>query len=740
MTANTILASTTTRKSWCAWCKGRCGVNVHVEGELLRKVSPDPDSPLGVFGQGCRGIHYRKAAEFFYSELRLKYPLKRKGSRGENKWELISWDRALDEIAERLSDLKSRYGAETLVATAGDAWMNPDEYKTRFLNLFGSPNIVGPSPICMGPRGLVCEAIFGWYPQFSVKPVTECVLSLGSNMAVTRPGVWKNFLAAQKRGAKLIVIDPRKTETTEKADIWLQLKPGTDAVLLMAMIDDIIKSESYNKDFVNKWCHGFDSLKERAREYPVDRAEKICGVPAKQIRNAAEMYATNQPGAIVEGMGIEQQVNSVQIVHARCILAGLTGNMDVEGGEELPGAHSSSGFVTDRQIELLSSLPTEQRRKQIAYDRFRLQSFPGQNLLNKYVGSKAGERGGVHWYKGQGNFPSMIRTILTEDPYPVKAMISSASNPLVSMPNTRLVYRALQKLDLYVVVDLIMNPSAQMADYVLPVASWLEKPLLYSSHGLTDILIGCHAAVSSKTSQYDRRNDFDFWRGLGIRLGQKEYWPWSSLEESYRERMKNMEISFDELCERGWVRDIKPDYLKYKRHGFNTPTGKIEFYSTVFEELGYDPLPYHIPPPASEERDPDQAKEYPLILINGSRSRMYVHSLWREVPSVRKKYPYPIVQMHPETARSLSINDGDWVWLETPMGRIRQRCSYFEGIQTDVVHADGQWWYPELPGNEPFLYGLWLSNVNAILDDNPEICNDIIGSWPQRHALCKVYK
>jgi anaerobic selenocysteine-containing dehydrogenase len=171
MSANTNQQNAIYRKSWCGWCKGRCGVKVYIEGEVLKEVKLDSDSPLGAFGQGCKGIRYgRGAAEFFYSEHRLKYPLKRKGSRGENKWEMISWEKALDEIAERLRDLKNRYGAETLVATAGDAWMNPDEYKTRFLNLFGSPNIIGPSPICMGPRGLVCETIFGWYPQFSVRP------------------------------------------------------------------------------------------------------------------------------------------------------------------------------------------------------------------------------------------------------------------------------------------------------------------------------------------------------------------------------------------------------------------------------------------------------------------------------------------------------------------------------------------------------------------------------------------
>jgi anaerobic selenocysteine-containing dehydrogenase len=672
--------------------------------------------------------------------MRLKYPLKRAGKRGEDKWTRISWDEALDEIAGRLSELKSSYGAETLALTAGDAWLNPDEYKARFLNLFGSPNIIGPSPICMGPRGLVCDAILGWSPQFSVRPTTKCVVSLGSTMDITRPGVWQTFLKAQKNGAKLIVVDPRRTAAAAKANLWLQLRPGTDAALLLGMINHIIQADLFDRPFVEKWCHGFEAMAERAKEYNLDKVANITRVPAERIREAAVMYASHNPATIVEGMGVEQQTNSVQVIHARCVLAGLTGNLDIEGGEELPGPHSAVGLTTDRQIELLEVLSEEQRRKQIAYDRFKLHSLPGQELLQKYIGTKAGERGGVHWYKGQAHLPSVYRTIISGKPYPIRALISSASNPLVSHPNTIMVHRALKATDLFVMLDLVMNPTAQLADYVLPVASWLEKPLLYSGHGLQDGLYGCQAAVPYCTDQYDRRNDFDFWRGLGVRLGQKSQWPWRTIEESYAERMADMELSFDELCEVGWIRDIGPNYKKYEKQGFNTSTGKVEFYSTIFEELGYDPLPYYQAPPVSSERTPELAKQYPLILINGGRSMEFVHSLWREIPVVRQKHPDPLIQMHTDTAVHLGISEGDWVWVETPLGRVRLRCAYFDGLNPEVVHADSQWWYPELPGKEPFLYGLWLSNINTVIDDDPEVCNEIIGSWPQRHTLCRIYK
>lgn len=729
------LAGLSVKKSICWWCKGRCGVRVYLDGSRLVKVEPDPGATGGARGSGCAGVRFKNAPDWFYSKHRLTFPLKRAGRRGENKWQTISWDQALDEIAGQLQRLKNQYGAETLVAVSGDSWTH-DEYKTRFLSLFGSPNITGPSPICMGPRSLVSEAVMGWYAQFTVRPSSRCIVSLGCNIPVGRPGTWKSVLEARRQGAKLITLDPRRTETAAQSDIWLQLKPGTDAVVLLAMINHIITNGLYNKEFVENWCHGFDALSERSKAYSPERAEEISGVPSGDIKRAAEMYATSRPGIFVEGMGVEQQSNAAQIIHARCILAALAGNIDIEGGEELPGPHT--GIVTDRQVEMLSALTPEQRSRQIAYDRFKLHSFPGQELLIKHIGEKSGEKGGVQWYTGQANQPSVYRAILSEKPYPVKAMVASAGNPLVSHANTRQVYSALKKMDLLVVLDLMMNPTAQIADYVLPAASWLERPQLWSYMGYIDTLSACHAAVSPQTDEYDRRNDFDFWRGLGVRLGQEEHWPWETLEDSYRQRMSGFSLSFDQLAEKGCYRDIPPRYKKYEVCGFSTHTGKVELYSTIFEQLGYDPLPYYSPPYA--ERVPEVDRDYPLILINGSRVREYMHAMWREVEATRSRHRDPLVQVHPETAKSLGIEDGEWVWIETSMGRIRQRCLYFDGIKPGVVHADSQWWYPDLPGEEPFLYGIWLSNVNVIIDDDCEKCNEITGSWPLRYARCRLYR
>jgi anaerobic selenocysteine-containing dehydrogenase len=188
--------------------------------------------------------------------------------------------------------------------------------------------------------------------------------------------------------------------------------------------------------------------------------------------------------------------------------------------------------------------------------------------------------------------------------------------------------------------------------------------------------------------------------------------------------------------------DFPPDeYKKYESMGgFGTPTGKVELYSTIFEKWGYDPLPHYEEPKESPLSTPELAKEYPLMLITGGRFQPYFHSEHRQIESIRKRRPEPLVQIHPETAKKLGIEDGDWVWIETPRGRVRQKCTYFDGIHPQVVHGEHGWWFPEIPGEAPWLGGVWESNINVVVDDDPNRCNPISGGWPLKTALCKVYK
>ena len=730
------------KRAICMWCHCHCRVGVHVKDGELVKVDVDEGLPKGhllaTTVKACPRA--RAAAEWFHHPDRLNYPLKRVGEKGEGKWQRVSWDQALDEIAQKLGELKSTYGPETLAFTQGTLRTH-QEYTARFFNLFGSPNIVGgPANICFCPANAISAAMYGWPGnQPWLRPgLTKCILLLGANPSESNRLLWYAILAIQRAGAKLIVVDPRRTKQAERADIWLQLRPGTDAALIMGMINVIIAEELYDKEFVERWCHGFDKLVARARDYTPEKVAEITWLPAEKIREAARLYATSKPAASFDTMGVEQSPNNAETLQARFILPAITGNLDIRGGERLSGLNPH--LISEAEIELSDKLPPEQKAKMLGGDRARLFSWQCYEMIQDNVrrvwGKQLVQNAHCHAWA-----PIAYRAIITDQPYPVRAMISVGSNPMIAHANTKLVYKALKTLDLYVVVDFWMTPSAELADYVLPAASWLERPNIYTLHGSMNIVEVGEAAFPHLPASYERRTDYDFWRGLGIRLGQEEYWPWQDLEEALDYRLSPMGYTVREfIAQKGGSERLPGVERKYSETGFGTPTGKVELYSTVLESLGYDPLPRYEEPAETPISDPELAQEYPLILITGGRVQPYYHSEHRQIDSFRRKYPHPRIQIHPEKASELGIADGDWVWIETPRGRVKQKCQYFAGIDPRVVHAQHGWWFPEEPGEEPWLRGAWQSNINVLTDDDPEHCNQISGGWPLRTGLCKVYK
>ena len=729
------------RKTICMFCHSHCPVQITVRNGRLEKVEGDQAHPhakiVSTVVRACPRA--RAAAEWLYHPDRLHYPLKRKGERGEGKWETISWDEALDEIAEKLKVIKEKHGAEA-VATSAGTHRTVDEYRLRFMNLFGSPNVASQAQICFVPTGAVATLLIGCGANLTnLRPgITKSILLVGANPEQHGRRLWLGILETKRQGAKLIVIDPRRTEAAKRADIWLQVRPGTDTALLMGMINVIIAEELYDREFVEKWCHGFDKLAERAHEYPPEKVAEATWVPADKIREAARVYAANKPATSMNMMGLEHVTNSIQAIHARYILPAITGNIDLRGGDVLRSP-LTTGYISSAEIGLGEKLPPEQKAKALGADRFKLFTHLPGELMEENMKKVWGK---AHPSTSLSHAPLVYRAMITGKPYPIRAMITAASNPMVTQANTKLVYKALKSLDLYVVTDFWLTPSAELADYVLPAASWMERPFIFTYVETVDSIEAGEAAVPSKVEgEYDHRDDYEFWRGLGIRLEQQEYWPWQTLEEAYDYRLAPLAYTLKEFMSKKDGRYASPiEYKKYERTGFGTPTGKVELYSTVLEKLGYDPLPRYEEPPESPYSTPELAKEYPLILITGGRILPYYHSEHRQIESMRKRYPEPIMEIHPSTASQLGIGDGDWAWIETPRGRCRQKCRYFEGIDPGVVHAQHGWWFPEEPGEEPWLHGVWESNINVVTDDEPDHCNKISGGWPLRAALCKVSK
>jgi anaerobic selenocysteine-containing dehydrogenase len=724
------------------WCHSHCRVAAHIEDGRLVQVTEDDRHPRSSYlrpvVRACPRA--RAAAEWFYHPDRLRFPQKRAGERGQGKWQTISWDQALNEIADKLKKLKEQYGPETLALTMG-TYRTCHEFGARFFHLFGSPNLVGGAAnICHAPTNQIACAVIGRPINMSIlRPNTRCVMLIGTNPEQSGRALWHVFLGAKKQGVKFIVIDPRRTQTAQIADIWLQNRPGTDAALLMGMINIIIERGLYDREFVEKWCYGFDQLRARASEYSLDTVSQITWVAADKIEEAAVLYATSRPAIVHNMMGLEQQHANTEGLHARFILPAITGNIDERGGEIIYGLYPN--FIPEVDMELSDKLPPEQKAKMLGTDTAKLFSWEAYEMVQGNV-ERVWGRKMVRYCHCHAHSPAVLRAILSGEPYPVKAMITAGNNPMVTYANVKLVYKALKALELYVVNDFWMTPSAELADYVLPIASWLERPHI---HTLLDAFaaleVGEQPMPAQVAGQYDRRSDYEFWRGLGLRLGQEEYWPWQDLEEVYNYRLSPTGMTIQDFIQQkaGFDKGVTEE-KKYERTGFATPTGKVELYSTILEKLGFDPLPRHREPIEGPVNDPELAREYPLVLTTGSRFLPFYHSEHRQIESMRKERPHPLVQINPKTAAELGIGDGDWVWVETPRGRMKQRCQLFDGIDPRVVHAEHGWWFPEQPGEEPWLHGAWQSNVNILTTDEVEQCNPVSGGWPVRGLLCRLSK
>jgi anaerobic selenocysteine-containing dehydrogenase len=729
-------------------CSENCGLLVTSRDGKIVDIRGNMDFPSKGHGCADRMPHL---AKWLYHPDQLLYPLKRKGERGENSWERISWDQALDEIAGKLASLKTDYGAETLALNEGTYRSDMYGIRTRFLNLFGNPSNIGcAGTICYCNRVAMRLALTGSGTYPPKVPQIRCIV-MGANITESGPIRWRPMRKRLAEGAKLIVVDPRRTDVAKEADIWLQLRPGTDGALFMAWINVIIEEGLYDRQFVDEWTFGFDRLKERATEYTPERVAGITWLPAEKIRESARVYATCKPGMIFAGLGADEiGLNAIRVEQARICLRAITGNFGSQGGETPlgpgPVVNGQMG-IRDAMLQLAEKLPAEQRKKQIGSDRFKLMMWPGYEAMAPHFEKTYGTPFPMSAHNFIGNQPLIFKAILEGEPYPIKAMITWGANPLLNSTDVKMIYRALKSpnLDLHVVLEHVMTPTALLADYVLPTTSKLEKTICHT-HEDFDPTFACGERAVEPLGE--RKTEYHFFRGLALRLGLGEYFPWETEEELADYRLKPLGVTFKEAATRKYV--IKSDQpWTYETinprtgepTGFATETGKVELCSRVLEKLGYDPLPFYEEPPESPIRTPEVAEEFPLILISGGKFRPMFHSENRQIGiGTREQHPDPLMDIHPDTARDLGIEDGDWAYIETRRGVIKQKARVTDGIDPRVVNVQSHWWFPEQPAREPWLHGLWWSNSNVLTISDPETFDPVTGGWPLRALLCKVYK
>ena len=720
------------KRSYCGLCHPRCGLLLEIENGRIIKAKGDPDHPISR-GRICsRGS---LMPDHVHHPDRINYPIKRRGEKGSGKWQRLTWDQALDEVAEKLEALRRKYGSETLAFTHGTKrtyhW---DE--RRFFNLFGSPNVCGVNNICMCPSQAVEYATHGGFTWGDIRH-TRCVVLWGHGPSKSDPiGLYPMILQAKKNGAKLIVVDPRRIDEAEKADIWLPIRPGTDVALMLGWIRIIIEEGLYDRDFVDNWTVGFEDLKAAAAEYTPQRVAKITWLTPEQVIESARCYGSTKPAVIPWGFGLDKQgINATQAARARCCLKALTGNLDIPGGESLGCNDPVGRIISDEEMQLNEALPAKQSAKQIGADQYPFFGFPGWSKSNE--ANHRLPREYMHPPNADMTCVAHARPVfeamITGKPYPVRAAISVASNPMLSLPNVRHTYQALKNLDLYVVGEFYLTPSAALADYVFPICSTVETTELWLTGGF------CVACPRGIEPLYERRNTYDFWRGLAVRLGQGEHWPWKTIDEVWDYRLSPLGLTFNRLLEQNGLFG-KPEFQRYKKFGFGTPSGKVELRSSTFEALGCEPVPVYREMAHSPLSDSKLTGAFPLVLITGSRFMPMYHSEQRQIEKARKKRPDPVVNLHPETAKKLNLNEGDWVKVETPLGSIRLRLNLSDRVDRRMADAEHGWWFPERDQADPNLFSVFESNANVLCPDGSEFCSPEIGSWPHTALLCRVEK
>jgi len=687
-------------KTICQMCYFYCGLDVYCEDGRIAKIEGMKEHPANRGSICPKGL---AAQQLVTDPNRLRTPLLREGHRGHGQWQEISWEEALAIIAERLSEVREQHGPEAVAYHRGQApgWVTAMNYVTRFMNTFGSPNLVTHSHLCFQPRGIAHVSTYGGVPEPDFDRA-RCILLWGFNPVYTAlPNYARRIMATKAKGAKLIVVDPRFSQTAAKADLWLQPKPGTDLAVALAMAKALIEERLYDEAFVRDWTVGFEQLREHLDAVAPDAIAQLTGVPFAQIQRAARLFAENAPAVVKEGNGLDQHVNVVQTVRAIALLPALTGNLNVEGGNifvpPLP-------FV---DVQGRGTLPEDWEQRSIS-------THP--------------------LYFRQGNAlhdEELLGALETGEPYPIRCLLIQGGDPVAANSNTARTKELLDRLDFIAVHDLYLTASAQIADLVLPAASFLERNhLVYYRYRPSprSNMVALQQQVVPPVGE--SRSDVDFVFDLARKLGMSEAFPWASKEEAFDWELEPLGIAVDDLRGRpeGYQRDYSPEelYRTHGREGFGTASGKAELYSTRLEQFGYDPLPKTEPAPDSLQ----PSKEYPLLCGTGLKLGIHTHTQFHSLPWICEVEPDRFLEIHPEQARDLGICSGDRIALESPWGRVSAIARISEGVDPQVVmlaYGYGQ----------PYARSGWKS-AN---DMTPHALADpISGTTSNRRVPCRIVR
>ena len=703
----------TVHPSQCWECNTYCGSLVTMRDGEVAKIAPNPDHP-GSKGAFCvKGI--RAVREWTENENRLLHPLRRIGPRGGGQWEPVSWDDALDEMADKLAAARSQHGPLSIAGAVSGAAFSRGAVMALLMRSIGSPNWMINQDLCGGCQAL-SEKLTGT-PMKNGEDIenARCALIVGRNPYAADPAQWLALKALKKRGGRIVVIDPMQGPASDLADIWLRPKPGTDAALALSIAQILVTENRHDKAFVDQWCHGFDRYKTRIDAYPPEIAAELTGVPADDIVAAARCYGEG-PSVFVPGHGIDAFSAGVQTFRAFDCLVAISGNLDRIGGNRLQKKPSGFRAYLDLIHDPQFRLPLEVETKTIGAARFPLWAGP------------------EGWQTACHN-PSVIEAILTDEPYPVRAMYISGVNIVVTYPDAARTIEAMKSLDFVAVATQNMNPTSAFADIVLPKTTTLEEEEVHLQGGVSCVGYTCPVL----TPRGEARCDLDIALGLRDRLADRQaltqdFLPWANQRAFNEYLLGDSGFTIEALREKGFA-TFPHELGAFENNGFATPTGKVELYSERLDAMGLEALPDYTAP-AAESSDAEERSAFPLILLTGIREKTYHHSRFRDQAWARKVSPDPLLQIHPETAATFGVTDEQWVTVHTAGTETscRVKAQVTEGAPRGVVATGMGWWEPY--ARDPAL-GARDININGAMSYGGP-WDPVTGSPDSRGRRCRI--
>ena len=685
------------RKTICSICNphSHCGIDAYVSDGVIVKVEGTKENP---HSEGTLCSKGNASRQYIYHADRIHTPLVRKGDRFSGDFVPISWKDALDLITDRLSKIKVESGPESVIFYVGfPKWMRP--FVKRLALGFGSPNFCTESSVCQKARYLANGLNYGALGGPDISN-SRCLVVWSGNPFYSNTAIVRGILKAREKGLKIIDVGPLVTPLTAHADIHLRIRPGTSGALALGMAHVMIEEGLIDREFIQNYALGFEEYASYVRGFTPVATEEITGVPSRLIIDAARLYATTKPACMLNSPNATtHHTNGLQNTRAITALVGLTGNYDVKGGNPLvkPAYLNVANGLATRDLEFEQPRAWSDLSPRIGQDRYPV------------------------WCKvvSEAQALHMPFQIESGEPYPLRAMLAFGLNTRM-WPGSDFMEANLRKLDFIVDMDIFMTDSARLADLVLPACTSLERSEL--KFYAEKYVIWTQPAVKPL---WESRPDVEFVFDLAQRMVPEDALMQKGYEACVDWILEPTGLTVDHLKKypAGYaVPDVKmPPFRKYRQKGFSTPSGKMEFTSTILAESGYDALPIYREPKLSPRSAPEVAKVFPLVLTTGARLPMFIHSRTFRLGWTRSLRPDPMVDLNPVDANVRGISQEDWASLSTPRGSLRVRANLTETVPPGVVNMYHD--YPE-------------ASVNLLVE--PDYLDPISAYAGFKSLLCEV--